>query len=763
VAQAETRRRNAVGWGVYMRLITKRREEVFNTRFSPAEIREFYSYHLPGHKWTDKKEQRNTCPIHGGDNPTAFTFNSVTGQSFCHTGCGEGGDIIAVQMKVTCKPFPEAYRDVCRIVGRDTGSSMYDASGTVAHRASGVKPVKQEPSRATRTVASYEYLDENQTERYRVDRKEDPNPPADGKKRDKLFVQSRPNPEGDGRLFSMVGVERLPYRLPEMLAQPDACLVIVEGEKCVEALRNAGYVATCNSGGSASAKDFYEYAERYFAGRNAVIIPDNDKPGLKWAATVIDALLPHAKGIWASDPLPGGGINDGWDVADYLAAGNTDVALSEVLQRAPLVDAAKLQTLRERGHLNEDLDKEAKTTPQAASVSSLNLIVSARSGEPKPLLANVVEVLTHEQDINLAYDEFHQRIDILGESPWGSSGPWRDDDSSQACIYVQRKYGIYVQTGIVFEAANTVARKSPFHPVRRYLEQLQWDGTLRLGQGAARYFGAEDTEYTRAVFQRWMISAVARIFEPGCKADCMLILEGPQGLLKSTALRILAGVWYTDDIAEVGTKDAALQIIGVWIVEFSELDAHAKATTTSAAIKAYTSRSKDRFRPPYGRVTIESPRQCVFAGTVNPGGAGYLRDETGGRRFWPITCGSIRVDELKKDRDQLWAEAVHLYQSKSPWWLETPELCRIAEEQQSERYQGEAWDDVIKAWLSTLDRDSVSVPEVLSQCILKDRAQWTPSDSARVGRTLTALKWERKRMGPRDAREWRYRRPEGWK
>jgi predicted P-loop ATPase len=133
-----------------------------------------------------------------------------------------------------------------------------------------------------------------------------------------------------------------------------------------------------------------------------------------------------------------------------------------------------------------------------------------------------------------------------------------------------------------------------------------------------------------------MISTVARIFEPGVKADCCLILEGEQGSGKSSALRTLAAPWFTDEIAELGSKDAALQSHGVWIIELAELDSMSRADV--GRIKAFMSRSVDRFRPPYGKRLIESPRQCVFAGSVNH--SDYLRDETGARRFWPVECGA---------------------------------------------------------------------------------------------------------------------------
>ncbi len=191
---------------------------------------------------------------------------------------------------------------------------------------------------------------------------------------------------------------------------------------------------------------------------------------------------------------------------------------------------------------------------------------------------------------------------------------------------------------IAGQALQTATRDHPFHPVRAYLDSLTWDGVERLDRWLSIYIGAKDTEYARAVGSRWLISAVARIFLPGAKAYCYLILEGPQGIRKSTALRTLAGEYFTDELTDLGTKDAAMQTRGVWIFELSELDSMSNSEV--ARIKAFMSRTTDRFRPPYGMHLVESPRQCVFAGTVNH--STYLRDETGGRLFGRSPAAALR-------------------------------------------------------------------------------------------------------------------------
>jgi predicted P-loop ATPase len=269
----------------------------------------------------------------------------------------------------------------------------------------------------------------------------------------------------------------------------------------------------------------------------------------------------------------------------------------------------------------------------------------------------------------------------------------------------------------------------------------------------SNYLGVPVSDYASAVGDRWLISAVARIYQPGVKADCCLILEGRQGSKKSTALKTLCGEWFTDEIADFGSKDAAMQVRGAWIIELAELDSISKAAV--GKVKAFMSRGTDRFRPPYGKHVIAAPRQCVFAGSVNH--STYLRDATGGRRFWPVVCGQINIDELRCDRDQLWAEAVVRYRAGEPWWLDTVELNRAAEHEQADRYEGDAWDGPISAWLEETGRDSVSIPEVLELCLGKPKANWTQPDKNRVSQSLQSHGWIRYRIGPRSHREWRYK------
>lgn len=220
-------------------------------------------------------------------------------------------------------------------------------------------------------------------------------------------------------------------------------------------------------------------------------------------------------------------------------------------------------------------------------------------------------------------------------------------------------------------AVRKACERSTFDPLLQYLDGLQWDGVKRIDTWLQDYCNvmpetAEATAYTRAVSGKWMISAVARAYKPGCKADHMLVLEGEQGRRKSSVLAALAGPeWFSDSLPPMNTKDASSYLRGKWIVEVGELEAMRREVD---AIKAFLSRQVESFRPAYGREEVTEPRRCVFAGSTNKDD--WQKDVTGGRRFWPVKVGRIDVEGVEYDRDQLWAEAVTRFKAGEIWWLD---------------------------------------------------------------------------------------------
>jgi predicted P-loop ATPase len=363
-------------------------------------------------------------------------------------------------------------------------------------------------------------------------------------------------------------------------------------------------------------------------------------------------------------------------------------------------------------------------------------------GGIRPILGNLILFLRHHRQWQgvLTYDEFSARVVIRKRPPWGEEAPgaqWTDHHESLTRVWFERE-DIKAGQGDVGRAVQAAARSNPIHPVREYLDALVWDGTPRLETWLVTYFHAEDSAYIRAVGPRYLISAVARIHKPGCKVDHVPIFEGPQGKQKTETLRTLAvkDDWFADRLSHVANKDAAIETAGVWLIEVAEMETLVRAS--SSAVKAFIARRHDRYRPPYGKHTTSRPRQCVFAGTINPPTGGYLKDPTGARRFWPVAChGMIDRDALERDRDQLWAEAVARYKAGEKWWLETPELEALATAEQRLRFKIDPWQAVVEQWIG--QRREVTISEVLKRALNIPPREQTQRAENRVASILTCL------------------------
>ena len=264
--------------------------------------------------------------------------------------------------------------------------------------------------------------------------------------------------------------------------------------------------------------------------------------------------------------------------------------------------------------------------------------------------------------------------------------------------------------------------------------------------------------------QRWLISGAARIFQPGCQCDYTLLLEGPQGIKKSSALHALAGdPWFTDHIHDLGSKDSRMDLHGKWIIELSELVSMRRAEVER--VKAFLTARTDHFRVPYGRRSEDVPRSCVFAASTND--ETPFVDSTGNRRFWPVHCGHIDVEGIRRDRDQLWAQAYALYKAGEVWWLETKELNDLARSEQEQRYEPGVWDSAILDWADDphqreelaggtskvtipvtpwdgSEPGKVTISDILVHAIGKPLDRCTQADRNQVARCLTHDGWKMK-------------------
>lgn len=292
-----------------------------------------------------------------------------------------------------------------------------------------------------------------------------------------------------------------------------------------------------------------------------------------------------------------------------------------------------------------------------------------------------------------------------------------------------------VPTGDVLDALSVVASQSPFHPVREYLDGLKWDGVERLPYFFDDFCGCPRDEYHIAVARSLFVSAVARIYKPGCKVDTMVILESEQGYGKTKLWLALFGDWCSEVTASLSDKDFYEGLRGVWAADFSELDAFSKAETTQ--IKRILTSQTDSYRPPYGRATKTYPRQCIFVGGTNRDD--WNIDPTGARRFLPIRVRNrINTEAVAEARDQLWAEAVTRYQRGETWW-EIPH----AEQHQEQTYQGDPWEEPVERFL--LGRNQVTVAAVLGECLQIETGKQTRADQMRASAILKRAGWERKR------------------
>lgn len=409
-----------------------------------------------------------------------------------------------------------------------------------------------------------------------------------------------------------------------------------------------------------------------------------------------------------------------------------------------------------------------------------NDITRTTSGKPESTTHNTLLVMEHDPSLQRLFvlDEFSNVVRLTRSAPWlgGEMDEFTDQDGTElsAWLGAPDRYRLNIKPEMVMGCVEAIARRRKEHPVRTYLNGLKWDDTPRLAKLFPRYFKAEDTAYTQQSAQCFMVSAVARILwmdskvrHNGAQVDFMLVLEGEQGLRKTSAVRSLFGPqWYMEAQESPTSKDFYQALRGRWCVEIGEMDSFSKADVTKVK-QAITARF-DTYRPSYGRVSRSFRRECVFVGTTNE--SEYLKDPSGGRRFLPVKVFGVCIPDLEADRDQLWAEAVAMFRDGFQWWDLPPD----AAEQQEERFAEDSWQGPVQRWLSgranfgeypprlskTCSEEKpiawTTTTELLSWCLNIDVGKHGKPEQMRISAIMRRLKWKHVRVTVNGDRERRW-------
>jgi putative DNA primase/helicase len=543
------------------------------------------------------------------------------------------------------------------------------------------------------------------------------------------------------------------YNLDLLSQFPDQPVLLVEGEKCADVANDnqKNMIAVTWPGGS-KAVNKAEWSA--LAGRKVIawadcdakrrnlakeekeqgidpatlpLLPEIHQPGMRAMLRIhflLVGLVPKVDFQLVDIPKPGK-KKDGWDIADAIEDGE-DIA-------------AWIQRVR-----------GSKSKKRQSSESSSLLV---RNNQIVSCLANVYDVLQNdpEWDGVLGYNEFTYFINKLKPPPFdgGCVGEWDEYDSVQTSMWITRKYEFAPSTQLIDEALEALAKSNCYHPVREYLQSLEWDGVSRINDWISDYIGASKNAYVMRVSRWFLMGMVARVMKPGIKFDYSLVLEGDQGRKKSSALRVLGGEWFGDTDLDLHSKDSMASIRGKWLYEFAELGSLARSEATKQ--KSFLSRQVDEFRPPYGRRDISSPRQLVFGGSTNEWE--WNKDETGGRRFWPVECRhEIDCDGLAAVRDQLFAEAYQLYQQGKRFWPTAEEQRRIFDPVQVQRTYSDSYVDLLYEWVQS-QMSEFNMADALNELKIEP-ARHTRDIQTRVGKALKALGCVKVEKRNHEIRKW---------
>ena len=486
------------------------------------------------------------------------------------------------------------------------------------------------------------------------------------------------------------------YRLETLARYPEAKVLVVEGEKCVDTARRFylnNAVVTWQGGAGAVAHTDWEP----LAGREVVIWPDNDAAGQKACAELAGILAKLNCRISTINPL---GQPEHWDIADAILTDHWDAAKVKAWSKermqawsapAPPVEQPK-----------------ADATSQLELWQRMGLAMTSR-GYPHANMDNAFRILAHEftgKGLDIHYDPFlNKQRRLTGKGCINL----RDEHVLELTMMMQRRVGISdMRKTTVWDAVDLWCLSHQHNSLQAWLKSLKWDGTTRLETLFRDGFGSKDDEYTQAVSRCFVLSLVARAMKPGCKCDYVPVLEGLQGLGKGYAIEALVGTdRFATVSASIGSQKFSEAIQAKWCVELAELAS--KSDAAVERIKAVITTANDVYRRPWDKVASDHPRQCVFVGTTNK--QMYLTDTTGNRRYWPIACSKVDLDWVRANREQLFAEARVRLELGDSWW-DVP--LTSAQAEADERTEFESMPDDVLAYLDGNPGD-VSISRMMEE------------------------------------------------
>ena len=409
---------------------------------------------------------------------------------------------------------------------------------------------------------------------------------------------------------------------------------------------------------------------------------------------------------------PGGSAPDGALVGDEASSMKLmqEYAAKDEATKRQLAEERRAQAMEEFSDLDADASSAAKKAPEE-NANWQDALDIDKHGKVKDTLGNLALILRNDPRLkDISYNIHRSGIDIRRDAegkttlPWTQLKPgWNESDLGAIQIYLERVYGLYTPSklkGILL----AIAAERSYHPIRDYFDALPaWDGVPRVETLFIDYLGSPDTAYIRAIARKMMVAAVARIYEPGIKFDSVVVLNGPQGMGKSSFFAKLGGKWFSDSLTISDMKDKAApeKLQGYWILELGELAGLKKMDVET--VKAFITRQDDKFRHSYGYSVEDHPRQCIIVGSTN-NGDGFLRDVTGNRRFWPVTCTTNsphRPWEVERVVPQLWAEAYMLYRAGEKLFL-SPEEEKQASMEQTAALESDVREGMIAEYLDKL-------------------------------------------------------------